>query len=104
MIICRFFLIDGIAKSRKILWGVIPAKAGIHIFHEPFWIPACAGMTQKMPEKQYYVYILSNKRNGTLYTGITSDLIKRIWQHKNGLIEGFSKHYGIKTLVYFEAY
>ena len=57
-----------------------------------------------MSDKQYYVYIICNKRNGTLYTGITSDLIKRIWQHKNGLVEGFSKLYKTKTLVYFEAY
>ncbi|MFO7715543.1 GIY-YIG nuclease family protein [Desulfosarcina sp.] len=57
-----------------------------------------------MPDKQYYVYILCNKRNGTLYIGITSNLIKRIWQHKNSLVEGFSKQYGLKNLVYFEAY
>lgn len=57
-----------------------------------------------MPDKQYYVYILCNKQNGTLYIGITSDLIKRTWQHKNGLVKGFSKQYGLKTLVYFEAY
>ena len=57
-----------------------------------------------MTNKQYYVYILASKRNGTLYTGITSDLIKRIWQHKNGLVEGFSKRYETKTLVYFEQF
>ena len=57
-----------------------------------------------MTDKQYYVYIICNKRNGTLYTGITSNLIKRIWQHKNGLVEGFSKRYSIKLLVYFEAH
>ncbi len=57
-----------------------------------------------MNDKQYYVYIICNKRNGTLYTGITSDLIKRVWQHKKGLVEGFSKRYGLKTLIYFEAY
>jgi putative endonuclease len=57
-----------------------------------------------MRDKQYYVYILASKRNGTLYTGITSDLIKRTWQHKNGLVEGFSKRYRAKILVYFEAH
>ncbi len=60
--------------------------------------------SSKMTDKQYYVYIICNKRNGTLYTGITSNLIKRIWQHKNGLVEGFSKRYSIKLLVYFEAH
>ena len=54
--------------------------------------------------KQYYVYILASKKNGTLYTGMTSDLIKRVWQHKNNLIEGFTKKYHIKNLVYFEAH
>ena len=57
-----------------------------------------------MTDQKYYVYIICNKRNGTLYIGITSDLIKRTWQHKNGLVKGFSKQYGLKTLVYFEAY
>ena len=54
--------------------------------------------------KQPAVYILANKRNGTLYTGITSDLIKRVWQHKNNVIEGFTKKYHIKNLVYFETH
>lgn len=57
-----------------------------------------------MADKQYYVYILASKRNGTLYTGITSDLIKRTWQHKNGRVKGFSKRYSTKILVYFEAH
>ena len=57
-----------------------------------------------MTDKQYYVYILASKRNGTLYTGITSDLIKRTWQHKSGFVEGFSKRYSTKILVYFEAH
>ena len=57
-----------------------------------------------MNRKNYYVYILCNQKNGTLYTGITSDLIKRIWQHKNAAVEGFSKQYGLKRLVHFEQY
>ena len=44
-----------------------------------------------MIEKQFYVYILASKRNGTLYLGVTSDIVKRVWQHKNGLAEGFTK-------------
>jgi putative endonuclease len=43
-------------------------------------------------EKQYYVYILASKRNGTLYTGITSDLIKRVWEHKEKVVDGFTKN------------
>jgi len=51
---------------------------------------------------KYYVYILASKRNGTLYIGITSDLVKRTWEHKNKLVEGFTKKYSINILVYFE--
>ena len=52
----------------------------------------------------FYVYILASKRNDTLYTGMTDDLIKRVWQHRNGLIEGFTKEHKIKTLVWYEAH
>ncbi len=52
--------------------------------------------------KQSCVYILASKRNGTLYAGVTSDLVKRVWQHKNNLVEGFTKKYGVHTLVWFE--
>ena len=50
----------------------------------------------------YYVYLLASKRNGTLYLGVTSDLPKRAWEHKNDLVEGFTKRYGIHQLVYYE--
>ncbi len=49
-----------------------------------------------------YVYIVTNTRNGTLYIGVTSKLVQRIWQHRNGEIAGFAKKYGCKMLVYFE--
>ncbi len=52
--------------------------------------------------KQFYVYILSNKRNGTLYVGVTSDLLKRVYEHKSDLVDGFSKKYGIHNLVWYE--
>jgi putative endonuclease len=52
--------------------------------------------------KQPAVYILSSGRNGTLYVGVTSDLQKRIWEHKNDLIEGFTKRYSVHRLVYYE--
>jgi putative endonuclease len=48
------------------------------------------------------VYILASKRNGTLYIGVTSDLVQRVWQHKEALVEGFTKRYGIKMLVWYE--
>ena len=48
------------------------------------------------------MYLLASKRNGTLYVGVTSDLVQRIWQHKNDLAEGFTKHYGVHMLVWYE--
>lgn len=48
------------------------------------------------------VYILASRRNGTLYTGVTGDLRKRIWEHKHCLVEGFTKKYGVHMLVYYE--
>ena len=55
-------------------------------------------------QKCGYIYILFNKRNGTLYTGVTSNLVQRIYQHKNKVIDGFSKKYNIDKLVYYEAF
>ncbi len=52
--------------------------------------------------KNYYIYILASKRNGTLYIGVTNDLIKRVYEHKNKLVEGFTKKYNIDMLVYYE--
>ena len=53
-------------------------------------------------EKQPAVYILASGYNGTLYIGVTSNLIQRVWQHKNDLIEGFTKKYAVRSLVYYE--
>ena len=52
--------------------------------------------------KTFCVYILCSKRNGTLYTGVTSDLVKRVYEHKHGLMEGFTKKYGVHRLVWYE--
>jgi putative endonuclease len=52
--------------------------------------------------KQPAVYLLASERNGTLYTGVTSDLVKRVWQHKNDLADGFTKQYSVHLLVYYE--
>ncbi len=53
-------------------------------------------------ERQPAVYILTNKRNGTLYIGVTSDLANRIWEHKNNMVEGFTKKYNLHRLVWYE--
>jgi putative endonuclease len=52
---------------------------------------------------QGYVYILTNRHNTVLYTGVTSDLKKRVWEHKQHLVEGFTKRYNVEKLVYYEA-
>lgn len=53
-------------------------------------------------DRQPAVYVLASKRNGTLYIGVTSDLRKRVWEHRNDVVDGFTKRYGIHRLVYYE--
>jgi putative endonuclease len=54
--------------------------------------------------KAGYVYMMANRKNGTIYIGVTSDLVKRVWEHRNGLVRGFTKRYGCKVLVWYEAH
>jgi putative endonuclease len=83
----------------RIFQGVIPAKAC-----------PCVGrgqesrklFLQQMYTKNYYVYILASKRNGTLYIGVTNNLKKRVYEHRNDLIEGFTKKYQVHRLVWYE--
>jgi putative endonuclease len=71
-------------------------------------IPAHAGIqstgTEARMERQPCVYILANKRNGTLYVGVTSNLIKRVWEHKQNLVDGFTRKYSVDTLVWYEVH
>lgn len=55
-----------------------------------------------MREHLYYVYVLASRRNGTLYIGVSNDIIRRTWEHKSDLIDGFTKRYGVHTLVWYE--
>ena len=55
-------------------------------------------------ERQYYVYIMTNKTNTVLYTGMTNDLVRRVWEHKEKLIKGFTSRYNITKLVYYEIF
>jgi putative endonuclease len=83
---------DQLAKEEetKMSFHVIPAEAGIQKKRRWFL------------EKQPAVYILASKKNGTLYVGVTSDLLKRVWEHKNDLVEGFTKRYHVHDLVWYE--
>ncbi|WP_315783094.1 GIY-YIG nuclease family protein [Bradyrhizobium sp. SZCCHNPS1003] len=51
-----------------------------------------------------YVYFMTNRPNGALYVGVTSDLVRRVFQHRSGLVDGFTRRYGLKRLVYFEVF
>src|SRR5579863_4156060 len=68
--------------------GLVPA---IHVLHYPLMLGG-------------YVYVMASAPNGTLYVGMTNDLVRRVYEHRNGLIAGFSKRYSVKHLVYFERY
>jgi putative endonuclease len=58
----------------------------------------------KAMERQFYVYILTNQRYGTLYVGITNDLVRRVWEHRNNLVKGFSQDHGLHRLVWYEVH
>jgi len=62
------------------------------------------GVFMKFEDKTFYVYILASKPYGTLYIGVTSDLIQRIYQHKNKIIKGFTSKYNVDKLVYYELF
>jgi putative endonuclease len=55
-----------------------------------------------MLTRSYYVYLLANRRKGTLYVGVTGDLVRRVWEHREGRVDGFTKTYGLKQLVWYE--
>lgn len=52
----------------------------------------------------FYAYIMAADRNGTIYVGVTNDLVRRAWEHRNGVVKGFTEKYGVHRLVYFEAF
>ena len=58
--------------------------------------------TPEMRDHLYYVYMLASQRNGTLYIGVSNDIVRRTWEHKHDLIDGFTKKYGVHTLVWYE--
>ena len=80
------------------LWLLLYCKRRIPV------IPAEAGIQEAPVNTQPAVYILASKRNGTLYIGVTSNLVKRIWEHKNKMVEGFTKRYNVHRLVWYETH
>jgi putative endonuclease len=86
---------------------VFPANAGIHNTPKPSGIGSVRAYTAEKccilaEVNYYYVYILASKPYGTLYIGVTNDLVRRVWEHKNDFVEGFTKKYGVHRLVYYE--
>jgi putative endonuclease len=67
-------------------------------------VAICSMQSKNVMPKQFFVYIITNKNNTVLYTGVTSNLIKRIHEHKNKLADGFSKRYNLEKLVYYEIF
>jgi putative endonuclease len=66
--------------------------------------PSRRWLCKVRPMKQAVVYIMANKRNGTLYTGVTSNLLQRVYQHREGLMPGFTARYGCRLLVWYESH
>jgi putative endonuclease len=77
---------------------------------EGIWHDVMAGLVPAIPigeaqsMRQYYVYILASRPGGAIYVGVANDLVRRIYEHKMGLVPGYTKRYGIDRLVYFEVY
>ncbi len=98
-------------RSSPVMAGLVPA---IHVFSQrikgvdPRVKPGDDGgvlsetLYHSPMQKGGWVYIMTNRRSGTLYIGVTSDLSRRAWQHREGLIDGFTKQYGLTRLVYYE--
>ena len=84
---------------------VIPAKAGTRHSRKSGYTSfprKRESRRRRVVTKQPAIYILASKRNGTLCIGVIGDLVKRVWQHKNDVLEGLTKKYGMYTLVYYE--
>ena len=67
-------------------------------------MPGLTRQSIRFGKMAYWVYILASKPGGTLYIGVTNNLVRRVYEHREGLAESFTKRYGIKTLVYFESH
>jgi putative endonuclease len=92
-------LVPGIHDHSQQRWcswitGTNPAMTG--------WGCGSGGATKDPEAMGYYVYILASRRHGTLYIGVTNDLIRRGWEHREGLADGFTKKHGVKRLAWFE--
>ncbi len=68
------------------------------------WPPSEAAIQGRAMDEQFYVYIMANKRNGTIYIGVTNNLTRRVYEHRESLVQGFTSRYGLKMLVYYEVF
>jgi len=89
-----------VASAESFANSVTPAEAGVHSLKQ---LDSGFRRNDEFSRmKQPCVYLLASRRSGTLYVGVTSDLVQRVWQHKNNLVEGFTKRYGVHRLVWYE--
>ncbi len=94
-------MIRGLDSSVVATSNVAPTLNDMILCHPD---PEYSGEGSRKIMKEYYIYILASKKNGTLYIGVTSNLARRVWQHKNEVASGFTSEYKIHNLVYFEQY
>ena len=85
-----------VSRSDGLSLFVFPAFEGNHRIH--------GGALQDLNVKAPCVYMLASKARGTLYVGVTSDLVQRVWQHRSDLVEGFTRRYGVHRLVWYEVH
>jgi len=88
-----------------LLRAIALAMTFLHSVTEPLLL-SLRGVERRsnLMERQYYVYVMTNKNNTVLYTGVTNDLIRRVYEHKQKLINGFTRKYNVTKLVYFEVF
>jgi putative endonuclease len=93
----------GVTSPSVILTQVgIQSRKRCHSHAEPALVKTGVGIHHDATMNQYYIYILANQRNGTLYIGMTNNLIRRVWEHKTDAVDGFTKKYGVHRLVWYE--
>ena len=106
MLTLRYYIFKAVFRQEHILLNLEKKrKKKLGKRNAPIVIPAKAGIHLHMREKrQYYIYILASKRNGTLYIGVTNDLKRRIHEHKEKINKGFTSKYNVDRLVYYEIF
>jgi putative endonuclease len=95
----------GTGPGMTSLGGWVALELNLKSVATPSWSGLSRPSTScRLPRMAGWIYILTNRPNGILYVGVTSDLVRRIYEHRSGFVAGFTKRYGLKRLVYFEQF